>query len=229
MGKETEIRLIIFDLDGTLYDLSDVHSANYQLQVQFLMQQMHMTNQEAIDLQERNHIYPVITSESKSATECFARLGLDMDKWKQYRESHYDASKIDKTKAITEDVIRRFADICPLVLLSSNSLGNILNTLEYLEIDSQLFKTIYCSDNTPIDEPFNKKSAMQVISHQYKVKYGEMLSVGDRYQTDVVPMLELGGKGIVVKKPQYLEHVLCDIIKGNPHSNQYYSYYTNAQ
>lgn len=218
-------KLIIFDLDGTLYDLSDVHSANYVLQVEFLMQQMHISEQEAIDLQERNHIYPVITSESKSATEYFARLGLDMDQWKQYRECHYDASKIDKSKAISGDVIGCFAEICPLVLLSSNSHWNILKTLEYLKIESRFFKTIYCSDNTPINEPFNKKRAMQVIAMQYGVEYCEMLSIGDRYQTDVVPMLELGGHGVIVNAPQALKEVLKDLSDDVLSSNESYQVY----
>lgn len=218
-------RLIIFDLDGTLYDLKDVHSANYILQVQFLMQQMHISEQEAIELQERNHIYPMITSESKSATEYFARLGLDMEQWKQYRESRYDASKIDKSKAISGDVIKQFTEICPLVLLSSNSVGNILKTLEYLEIDSHCFETIYCSDNTPINEPFNKKKAMQVIAKQYGVDNSEMLSIGDRYQTDVVPMLELGGHGVIVSEPKVLNKVLKDLSDNVLSSNESYQVY----
>lgn len=218
-------KLIIFDLDGTLYDLKDVHSANYVLQVEFLQRNLGITYDEAVHQLEQNGVYPIITNKSKSATEYFARLGLDMEQWKQYRESQYDASKIDKSKAVSEGVIGRFAEICPLVLLSSNSQGNILKTLEYLKIDSRFFKTIYCSDNTPVNEPFNKKRAMQVIAQQYGVEYSEMLSIGDRYQTDVVPMLELGGHGVIVSAPQALNEVMRDLSDDVLSSNESYQIY----
>lgn len=218
-------KLIIFDLDGTLYDLKDMHSANYVLQVEFLQRNLGISHDEAIHQLEQNGVYPIITNKSKSATEYFARLGLDMNQWKQYRESHYDASKIDKSKAVSGDVIGKFAEICPLVLLSSNSQGNILKTLEYLKIDSRFFKTIYCSDNTPVNEPFNKKRAMRVIAQQYGVEYSEMLSIGDRYQTDVVPMLELGGHGVIVSAPQALNEVMRDLSDDVLSSNESYQVY----
>lgn len=218
-------KLIIFDIDGTLYDLKDVHSVNYVLQVEFLQRNLGISHDEAIHQLEQNGVYPIITNKSKSATEYFARLGLDMIQWKQFRESHYDASKIDKSKAVSGEVIGRFAEICPLVLLSSNSQGNILKTLEYLKIDSRFFKTIYCSDNTPVNEPFNKKRAMRVIAQQYGVEYSEMLSIGDRYQTDVVPMLELGGHGVIVSAPQALNEVMRDLSDDVLSSNESYQVY----
>lgn len=216
-------KLIIFDLDGTLYDLMDVHDANYKMQLQFIGEQMGLSEKEATRLLNDNGVFPIISNQSKSATELFARLGLDMGDWKLYRESYFDASAIDKSKAISEETIKGFAQICPLVLLSSNSLQNILKTLNYLGINNKLFNTIFCSDNTPTDAPFNKKQAMQIIAKKYKVEYNDIVSIGDRYQTDVIPMLELGGHGIVVGKPIALRTVLADFMKGEVSSNGEYS------
>lgn len=218
-------KLIIFDLDGTLYDLKDVHSANYVLQVEFLQRNLGITYDEAVHQLEQNGVYPIITNKSKSATEYFARLGLDMEQWKQYRESQYDALKIDKSKAVFGGVIGRFAEICPLALLSSNALQNIVKTLDYLGISSKLFDTIYCSDNTPTNAPFNKKQAMQIIAERYHVDFRNILSIGDRYQTDVVPMLELGGHGIVITKPSALQRLLLDMENDMISSNEEYTNY----
>jgi len=204
-------KLIILDLDGTLYNLEDVHGANYALQVQFLQHQLEMSDSEAISMLEENGVYPIITDHSKSATELFARLGLDMNEWIHYREANFDVTKIDKSKAVPNSTIKEFAEICPLVLLSSNSYENILKILDYIEIDSKLFKAIYCSDNTLLNEPFNKERAIQIISHDFKVDYCNMLSIGDRYQTDVAPIEELGGNGIVINHPTQLPLVLDEL------------------
>ena len=204
-------KLIIFDLDGTLYDLKDVHEANYVLQVQFLQHQLGMSDSEAVSMLEKNGVYLVINDHSKSATELFARLGLDMNVWIHYREANFDVTKIDKSKAVPNSTIKEFAELCPLVLLSSNSYENILKILDYIEIDSKLFKAIYCSDNTLLNEPFNKKRAIQIISHDFKVDYCNMLSIGDRYQTDVAPIEELGGNGIVINHPTLLPLVLDEL------------------
>jgi len=200
-------KLIILDLDGTLYDLQDVHATNYDMQVRFVMQEKQLLEEEAVSLLDENNVYPIITNESKSATEFFAREGLDMLKWKQFREEKFDVTKINKEKATSENVIRNFNAICPLVLLSSNSYAIILQTLAYLGIDYHLFEDIICSDNIA-DKPFNKKSAMRMIAVKHNVKFDEMLSIGDRYQTDVLPMIELGGKGIVIKKPVDLQSII---------------------
>ena len=204
-------KLIIFDLDGTLYDLKDVHEANYVLQVQFLQHQLGMSDSEAVSMLEKNGVYPVISDHSKSATELFARLGLDMNEWIHYREANFDVTKIDKSKAVSNSAIEKFAELCPLVLLSSNTYENILKVLDYVEIDSKLFKAIYSSDNTFLNEPFNKKRAMQIISHDFKIDYCNILSIGDRYQTDVAPIEELGGNGIVINHPTQLPLVLDEL------------------
>ena len=52
-------KLIIFDLDGTLYNLKDVHGANYALQVQFLQQQLGMSNSEAVSMLEKMECIPL--------------------------------------------------------------------------------------------------------------------------------------------------------------------------
>lgn len=219
-------QLIIFDLDGTLYDLKAVHEANYTLQARFLQQQLGVSNSDAISILETNCIYPVISDHSKSATELFARLGLNMNEWRNYREANFDVTKIDKSTAVSNSTIKKFAELCPLVLLSSNSYKNIIKILDYLEIDNKLFRAIYCSDNNSLEESFNKKKAIQIIARGYAVQYCKVLSIGDRYQTDVLPMLELGGRGVVVTSPESLHLIVGDIKNNRLETKKQYAYYS---
>ena len=205
-------KLIIFDLDGTLYDLKDVHEANYAMQVRFLQQQLKITKSDAISMLEANSVYPIITDQSKSATELFARLGLDMNEWIHYREANFDVTKIDKSRAVPNLTIQQFAELCPLVLLSSNTYENIVKILDYIEIDRKLFKDIYCSNHASMVEPFTKKKVMQIIAHDFKIDYHDILSIGDRYQTDVAPLEALGGIGIAIKEKEELEQIINQLL-----------------
>ena len=42
----------------------------------------------------------------------------------------------------------------------------------------------------------------------------KVLSIGDRYCTDIEPMLSIGGDGILVKKPGAVEKLLEDLKTG---------------
>ena len=48
-----------------------------------------------------------------------------------------------------------------------------------------------------------------------------MLSIGDRYHTDIEPMLNLGGAGIVVKIPTILDKIYYDLKQGNLEETNY--------
>ena len=200
-------KLIIFDMDGTLYDINDVVAANYDMQVQFLMSQWGKTQQWVQDYLSANNIYPTMYDKSKSATELFLREGIDIKVWTQYREEHFNVNAIDKSKAVTQDILEQFADIAPLVLLSSNSYQSIIKVLTHLSISQSIFSIIICSDNF-YGQSFTKKVAIMQISSQMSISYEDMFSIGDRYQTDVKPLEELGGKGVCISQPQDVDMVL---------------------
>ena len=81
-------KIFIFDMDGTLYDLNDVVKTNYDMQVKFLCIKKRMTELEATSFLEKNHIYPVMKEDSKSATEFFLQIGLDTKEWSDYRNNN---------------------------------------------------------------------------------------------------------------------------------------------
>lgn len=218
-------KLIIFDMDGTLYDLNDVVAQNYMMQVDFMMQETGMTRADVINLFEKNSVYPIMRPDSKSCTELMLRMGLDKEKWSIYREQNFDIESIDATKAVSGKLLRDFHELSALVLLSSNSRKNIQRVLWKLGIDESLFIEIVCSDNFSNDTIFNKKDAMRYLADKYCINYAEILSIGDRYQTDVVPLLDLGGHGIVLLEPLSLECVIEDLCSNSLQSNNKYKYY----
>lgn len=223
---EEHIKLIIFDLDGTFYDLNDVIGMTFEMQVSFFSRKMQMRRDDVINYFKDNDIFPYITKKSQSATELFLSLGLDKNEWSEYRNAHFDTSVIKKINTIDNNLLEEFSSNAKLVLLSSNSYDSILKILNQVGINKDLFSEIICSDKFPCAHPFNKKLAMQYIADRKKLSFADILSIGDRFNTDIKPMLELGGKGILLHSPRYLRKVLEDMEKHLFSSCTEYEYYT---
>lgn len=210
MNKDM-IKLIVLDLDGTLYDINDVIKTVYQYQVAFLSEKQKKTSEEIELFFEKHGILPYVSKEMKSATELFAQIGIDKEEWKAYRNSHFDVSAIQREKAVGDKVIRHLSEYYSLVLLSSNTMTSIEKILSHLGISKEFFVEVVCSDSYPSESGFNKKDAIVYISNKYEVPFHSMLSIGDRYQTDIKPMVELGGIGILLKSPKYMDVLSSDI------------------
>ena len=205
VGKQ--IRLIIFDMDGTLYELSDVISMNYRMQVDFYSEHMGVTANEAMKVFTQNDILPVISPTARSATEFFSSSGMDLSAWQKYRNSHFDVSCIDVAKAVGTGIIKDYHVRYKLCLLTSNSYVNVIRILDRLEIPITEFDQIVCSDHNYEFEKFHKLRAMQSIMRHFDVLPKKCLSIGDRFNTDVAPALELGAYGIVVYHPWAIKEV----------------------
>ena len=218
-------KLIIFDLDGTLYDLNDVMSMSYQMQIDFFSEEMNMSKEEAKSFLADHDVMPTVSKNSKSATELFQKMGIDKRKWSEYRESHFDVSKINTDKAVTESVVRQFSDLGIIVLLSSNAFSVIDRILKHINISSSIFNEVVCSDRFPYECSFTKIRAMQYLAEKYEIAYSDMYSIGDRFSTDIRPILDLGGHGFLLSNPNSLDSIFDALKLGNFVFNDSFVYY----
>lgn len=201
-------KLIIFDMDGTLYDLQDVVGMNYRMAVEYYSTACGLSGDEAESVFAANSILPCISVKARSATEFFSKSGLDLAAWQEFRESHFDVCQIDKHKAADAQSVRAFRLQGKLVLLTSNSLRNVQRVLERIGLSTDDFDRTVCSDHNYPYPTFNKQKAMSHLMEDFGVDPAECISIGDRFQTDIAPMLALGGAGILVRRPKALEDVL---------------------
>ena len=208
MGRESQ--LILFDVDGTLYDLHDVMDFNYKLQVDFYSGFYSISEEKTVRIFKEHGIFPAKSDQSKSATEFFMDSGIPGEAWRLYREKYFDAACIDASKAVDEATLCLFGETAPLVLLSSNSYRNIKRILKQIGISESLFEEILCSDRCDSENGFKKKREMRALAQRRKIELKNMLSIGDRYETDIRPALELGAMGIRVKGPEDLREIAAD-------------------
>lgn len=224
MNKSRQYDLLILDMDGTLYDINDVIRATYRMQVEFYSQYTGKTSEQVEKIFEENDIRPFVSESTKSATEFFISNGIDGKEWSEYRKLNFDVTNIDKKKAVKQELIEELSKSYPIVLLSTNTKESISKVLRRIEINEGVFKDIVCSDNMNI-VPFNKENAISEIIIRYGCKPDRILSIGDRYQTDIVPMLKLGGDGVVVEDPIGTSLLLRSLLNGTIERNEKYKLY----
>lgn len=225
----TNTKLIVFDLDGTFYDLNDVIGQVYDCQVSFFCKQRRISPDVARDIFTEHGILPYACAESKSCTEYFESVGVSKDEWASYRESRFDVMKIDVTKAVDPSVLRKFAATYSIYLLSSNTHNTIKKILSRLEIDADLFSGIVSSDRFVSSNKFNKREAMAAVIGRAAVNPKDALSIGDRYNTDILPMLELGGRGVLVKSPHALGPIYESLTAGTAESCEEFAFYGESR
>ena len=207
-------QLIVFDVDGTLYNLDDVAAENYAMQVAFYAEKTGISKEEAEKIFEKNSILPYKSEAACSATEFFLRTGINADEWRAYRDSHTSPQSIRKETAVSNSLLKEYAALTKIILLSSNTASNIQKTLEWLGIEVNLFDAVFCSSTKLNGQLFSKAAMFSSLLERYHLKPGEVLSIGDRYATDIKPLVDMGGDGVLIHIPANLQAVYNDLLSG---------------
>lgn len=202
---------IVFDFDGTIYDISGVREMVFMLEINFLCEHEGMNEEQARKFLVTNNILTRDYSRSKSATECFLRNGINPEEWSAYRTKHFDVSCIDPEKSVTSETLSGFRKFGKVLLLSSNTREIISRIMRRINIWENIFDEIICSDSDGIVLPFSKRKAFGKIIRDYNINACDLLSIGDRYHTDIEPVIELGGNGILIKSPSSVQRILEDM------------------
>ena len=207
-------QLIVFDVDGTFYNLDDVVQDNYDIQVAFYAAEKGLSEEAVKQIFEENSILPYKSAKARSATEFFLRNGVSADIWREYRDAHTTPNSIRRETAVSSGLLAQYAELAKLALLSSNTAENIQKTLDWLGIDRGLFGDVFCSTTKLDGCPFSKTAMIGTILERYGVEPRAALSVGDRYATDIKPLVNLGGDGVLIHMPEELKDVYSDLSSG---------------
>lgn len=217
--------VIVFDFDGTLYDISCVREMMYRVEEDFLCGYAGMSRDEAKSFMIAEKIITPNPSEARSATECFQKMGIGPQLWARYRTEHFDVECVEPSKAVASEVIEGFRNFGELMLLSSNTIETIHRIMERIHVSPEIFSEIVCSSNSQ-SRKFSKYDFFSNLISSMNINAKHVLSIGDRYMTDIYPLLRLGGRGILVKGPFSLRYILDDMNSGNLLTNsQAYTYY----
>jgi putative hydrolase of the HAD superfamily len=193
------IKVILFDLDGTLYHSTEVQRKFAEAAYHALAKLKNITVTEAESLIEdtreqlkQKHGFPV------PYTMTLLRFGMPVEKWHKENINHFDPrdyiSANGELRQMLEDLRKR----CRLAILTNNNevqAGRILEALKVKDLFEHVFT--YNSFRTMKPNPeFYEKAAKEM-----RVSPNECLVVGDRYNVDLIPAQELGMQIYEVKGP----------------------------
>lgn len=209
-----DIQVIVFDIDGTLYPLQGIAELNFYNATNFLSDKLKITTCEASEMLKANGILPYASKKNNSITQYILSLGFSSMCWNNYRLAHYPIEHIDVENSVNIEILYQLKKYYKLIALSSNMYAISCKILDKIGIDKNVFNNIFCLDKTPLQaSTFSKKEVLSYISITMNIPYSSILSIGDRFSSDIEPILELGGKGALVSGPQDISEI-ADVLLG---------------
>jgi HAD superfamily hydrolase (TIGR01549 family) len=193
------IKVILFDLDGTLYDSAEVRGKFAEAAYHALAKLKSIPVEEATALIEdtreklkEKHGFPV------PYTLTLVRFGMPVETWHKENISYFDPRDYLSANDELRKMLLVLKKRCRLAILTNNNEVQAKRILEALKVQD-LFDRVFTYNTFKTMKPnpqFFKKAAKAM-----EVTLEECLVVGDRYSVDLIPAQELGMQIYEVKGP----------------------------
>lgn len=203
-----ELRLVVLDLEGTLFSDVAVGEENARLAIQAVSESMEVSSSVASESirTTRMHLSRQAGYEV-AVTAVLKELGVSLSVWSRYQRR---LTSVDRLKRYDHLVsaIARVSALIPLVVATNMTKEPALRVLARLGL-AELSPHLFTSD----DDQYVKPSVQMYrkICAEYGCSPLEVLSVGDRFEVDLASLISLGGRGRVVAGPSELTGVLDEI------------------
>lgn len=204
-----DIKVIIFDLDGTFYPYSFYEKQYYEFSINAMMDLFEKDKYDAIRTLSECGIYDhYIPDKSKSLTDLVLSRGISINKWNSYRDKYFVISNFDKVETVKSRTLNELKVIYKLYLVTNNTMKTTKRILKELGVQEEIFEKIYSSENMYVCKTKKGKGYVySLIKEKNRLQFENMLAVGDRYNVDLLPLLEQGGNGILVKMPDEIDMI----------------------
>jgi len=200
------IKVILFDLDGTLYNSNEVRTKFAEAAYHALAKLKNIPVDDAKRLIEdtreklkEQHGFPV------PYTLTLIRFGMTVESWHKENIAYFDPrdflSADAKLRKTLQDMKKRFR----LAILTNNNevqANRILEALNVQDLFDRVFT--YNSFQTMKPNPKTFREAAKAMGVAPK----ECLVVGDRYSVDLIPAQDLGMQIYEVKGPEGIEKLV---------------------
>ncbi len=193
-------QLVVFDLDGTLYPRESYAELVLDVIGRGLVELGGLTPQVARDRVAQLRQMMATDWDGTSTTAFVLAQGVDAAQWQQYRSKHLDIasglSHDDRVVAGITDLRRYFH----VALLTNNTRALANRILRKIGFADNAFSVVVAAEDVGA-HPKPSPAAFQTVLDKLHVPAVSTWSVGDRYDIDIAPLVQLGGAGITLSGP----------------------------
>lgn len=192
-----QLKAIIFDFDETMYS-SDTIKEEYQEYIKRTV--MSLSNHNEAETMKLMKEYGFLSdgNERVSFGKNCEKFGISKKCWDNYRVNNFFKINFNNAKVVNNDLYKELSKICKLYIVSNEIKDNVIFKAEKLNIDLNNFTEIYAPTIETMYNYHTKKDNYLNIGEVLSCNSDEMCVIGDRYNVDILPMLEIGGKGLLI-------------------------------
>lgn len=203
---KANIKCVIFDFDNTMYYSDSQLESKLAWLKNAIVQLGGKTHEEAEALMQRTG-FTVYNKHQPSFSSHLALFGITMEQWQNYQsETRYF---VDNVQVLPNDYYIALKKKYPLYIVTNSFVHDINIKAEKYGINLAPFKVYGCEHGK---QHINKKETYARISKELNLDTSELLIIGDRLKIDIFPMLEQGGKGILVANTDELKLAVEELL-----------------
>ena len=198
-GFMNNVTTIFFDFDNTLYSGYDWKNwKEYCLKSLKIV--ANLSEQEVEDLQKE---YANKILDHKAIYNILEKHKIRYSEWRKYEEEHpfqFDFAD-NSIKHISNKELLKFSQKYHIFITSNSEPFLVEDMCKKLNINAALFDGICCNKFEK-----NKSSKYYIykeIMEKYNISPENIIVIGDNYDTDIKPILKLGGYGINVNSANF--------------------------
>ena len=203
-----DIKCVILDFDNTMYYSTSIRTAHLSYLKLALTSLGRHSNEHADTLMQAvgfTHGNPHLPAFSANLDT----FGITKQQWLDFTAKNFYTLDPEIIQTIPNEYYHKLAKRYPLYIVTNEYKDNIIKKAKLYNIDLSPFK-LYCSASAG-DSPSKKQIYSEIIA-DLNISPHNTLSIGDRLKVDIDPLLELGGKGILVRNTDELKAALDELL-----------------
>ncbi|MCX7994179.1 MAG: HAD family hydrolase [candidate division WOR-3 bacterium] len=200
------VKIIIFDLDGTLYNSTEVYQKFAEAAYYTYARIKNTDIEQAKDIIEKRR--EEMRNEKGFAvpyTLALLSFGISIEEWHKENINYFNAGDYLKRDEGLRSILVRLKEKYKLAVFTNNNRIQTERILEALGI-KELFDYIFTYENFKRIKP--DPEVFKQIIRALNFKPEECMMVGDRYYVDLLPAKEQGMEIFEVKGPEDIAHLL---------------------